>query len=175
MTGRTPLPLSDNGSRELAEWANALAGRELRAVYCGDDPTSQATGKVLAQRAEVRLKVTSGLAEVDVGLWEGLTDEQVESRFPKLFKRWVEDPASVCPPNGEPVAQACTRVMDSVHRIARKHRGSSVAVILGPLAMAATRSQLERGQTGDLHEMKTDQPVWYRVGDGEELPVGAAQ
>ena len=175
LSARTPLPLSENGSREVAEWADALAGRELEAVYCGNDPTSRATAQVLADRAEVRLKVTPGLEEIDVGLWEGLTAEQVESRFPKLFKRWVEDPASICPPNGEPVAEACQRIMESIQQITRKAKGSAMAIVLGPIAFAATRSQLEGGQAARLHQMTADQPIWYRVGDGEELPVGAAE
>ena len=172
---RTPLPLSENGSRQIAEWANALAGRELQAVYCGDDPVSRATAQVLAERAEVRLKTTPDLGEIDIGLWEGLTTEQVQARFPKLFKRWVEDPASICPPNGEPVAQACERIMESIQQFARKNRGAAVAIVLGPIALAATRSKFERGLANWLHEMKADQPVWYRVGDGEELPVGTAE
>jgi broad specificity phosphatase PhoE len=174
LSGRTPLPLTDTGRREADEWANALAGRELAAVYCGDDPTSRKTGGVLAERAEVRLKHLPDLSEVDVGLWEGLTAAEVESRNPKLFKRWIEKPFSVCPPEGEAVGPACSRILDCVQRIARKHKGASIAVVLGPISMAAIRAALEHGEAGRMHEMKTKRPVWYRVGEGQALAVGAS-
>ncbi len=175
LTTHTPLPLSENGSRQVADWANSLAGRELGVVFCGKEPTSQATGRVLADRSEVRLKVTPDLNEIDIGLWEGLTAEEIEARFPKLFKRWAEDPGSICPPNGEPVAKACLRIQQSIDQIAGKNKGAAVAVVLGPIALAATRSRLERGGADWMHEMQTDQPVWYRIGDGETLTAGAAE
>ncbi len=174
LTARTPLPLNDAGSQEVVEWANALAGRELSAVYCGDDPTSRETARVLAKRAEVRLKHLPDLTEVDIGLWEGLTRAEIAARFPKLYKRWLEAPASICPPDGEPTGPAFERIVDSVHRIARKHKGANVAFVLGPIAMAATRSALEQRGVDRLRDMKTDQPVWYRVGDGEALALGAS-
>ena len=171
---RTPLPLNETGARQAVAWANALAGRELAAVYCGEEPNARETAKVLAERAEVRLKEISGLEEIDVGLWEGLTAEQVESRFPKLYKRWVEDPVSVCPPHGEPVGQACERVVEAVLRITRKHKGATVGIVLGPIALAATRSHLEHGRPDRLHQLKADQPIWYRIADGraERVPAG---
>jgi broad specificity phosphatase PhoE len=173
MSTRTPMPLNESGNRQAVEWANDLAGRELAAVYCGDDPVSVAMGKLVAKRAEVRLKQTSGLDEIDVGLWEGLTSQEVEARFPKLYKRWVEEPASVCPPNGEPVGEACERVVETVHRIARKHHGGTVAIVLGPIALAATRARLELGQANGMHQMKSDGPIWYRIADGTSKPVPA--
>ena len=87
----------------------------------------------------------------------------------------MEDPASICPPNGERVGEACQRIMESIQQITRKAKGSAMAIVLGPIAFAATRSQLEGGQAARLHQMTSDQPIWYRVGDGEELPVGAAE
>ncbi|MFQ5490327.1 MAG: histidine phosphatase family protein [Phycisphaerae bacterium] len=165
MAARTPLPLNDSGLKQAAEWANELAGRELRAVYCAEEATSKQVAQLLASRAEVRLKTVSTLEEVDVGLWEGLTSAQVESRFPKIYKRWLEDPSGVCPPDGELLGDAAQRVYQAITKIARKHNGSSVAVVLGPIALAATRSQLEHGAAGRLHHLKANEPVWYQISD----------
>lgn len=167
---RTPMPLNDNGNREAVHWAKDIAGREVAAVYSGDDPTSLQTARLLARTAEVKLKQLPGLGEIDLGLWEGLTPEQVEARFPKLFKRWVDEPASVCPPQGEPVGEACDRIVEAVRKIARKYKGSAVAVVLGPVAMAAARSHLENGKSSTLQHMKTTEPVWYRLPDKKNAP-----
>jgi len=171
---RTPLPLSREGAQQAVQWANELAGRELAAIYCGDEPTSRETAALLAERAEVRPKPLTELAEVDLGLWEGLTYAQVESRFPKIYRRWMEDPAAVRPPDGEGLGPASERINQALERIARKHKGSTVGVVLGPIALAVARSHLERGGPGHMHRMKTDQPVWYRLDDGVYEPVQPA-
>ena len=171
---RTPMPLNEAGTRQAVQWANELAGRELTAVYCGDDPTARETGQVLAERAEVRLKPLPGLEEVDLGLWEGLTYAQVESRFPKIYRRWTEDPAAVCPPDGESLDSASERIQRAVRRVARKHKGGTVAIVLGPIALAVARSHLECGRPNHMHRMKSDQPVWYRLDEGACEPIPSA-
>ncbi|HUU85703.1 MAG TPA: histidine phosphatase family protein [Phycisphaerae bacterium] len=173
LAARTPLPLNATGQQQAAQWGNELAGRELVAVYCGDDPTARETAKSVAARSEVRLRQVRGLEEVDLGLWEGLTYAQVESRFPKIYRRWIEDPASVCPPDGECLDAAAERLQQTLDRIARKHKGSTVAIVLGPVALALARCHLERADSGRFHRMKADEPIWYRMVDGWFEPAQA--
>ena len=168
---RTPLPLNTAGQQQAAQWGNELAGRELVAVYCGDEPTARETARQVAERAEVRLRQLPGLEEVDVGLWEGLTYAQVEDRFPKIYRRWIDNPASVCPPDGECLDAANERLSDALERIARKHKGSTVAVVLGPIALAVTRCRLEGADSTRFHEMKANEPVWYRMADDRAQPA----
>jgi len=160
---RTPLPLTESGVEQAVQWANELAGRELRAVYCGDEPNSRQTGRLLADRAEVKLRPLGGLNEVDLGLWDGLTESQVDARFPKLYRRWVEDPLSVRPPDGESVGYAGERLGRAVDQITRKYKKGTVVIVLGPIALALVRRYLEDGRGGSLHGLRTDQPVWYHV------------
>ena len=166
--------LSKAGLEQALRWANELAGREFSSVYCGDEPTSRQTGRALAEMAEVRLRPMEDLQEVDVGLWEGLTDSQIEARFPKLHRCWVTDPVSVCPPQGEPVKEAASRLDKAVRTIARKHKGGTVAVILGPIALAVVRSQLGDEAPEGLHGLRSDRPVWYRLGDAARKQQASA-
>ncbi len=154
-----------------------MAGRELVAVYCADESTAKETARQVAELAEVRLRQLPGLEELDVGLWEGLTFAQVESRFPKIYRRWVEDPASVCPPDGEPLDAAAERVRQAIERITRKHKGATVAVVLGPIALALARCYLERTESKQFQQMKVGEPVWYRLADDsfELVPESASR
>jgi len=173
LSARTPLTLNAHGARQAAKWANELAGRELSAVYCAAEATSRQVAEVLSRRAEVKLKTLDGLEEVDVGLWEGLTPKQIEVRYPKVFKMWMDNPSVVCPPDGELLGDAADRLIAAVHRVTKKTRGATAAIVLGPLALAAIRSKLEHGHADHLHSMKSSDPVWYRVADGKPELIGA--
>ncbi|MCP4249526.1 MAG: histidine phosphatase family protein [bacterium] len=170
---RTPLPLNKAGLEQATQWAKEMAGRELAAVYCGDEPTSRQTADLLARCAEVRLRPSEELKEVDVGLWEGLTHAQVESRFPKLFRRWIEDPAAVCPPQGECVSDAANRVGPAVEQVLRKHKNQAVALVLGPITLAMARCHLEHDGPSRMHELMSAEPVWYRITDDRPAPAPA--
>ena len=73
--------------------------------------------------------------------------------------------ASVCPPDGEYLDAAAERLQEALERIARKHKGGAVAVVLGPIALALTRCHLERAKPKEFHQMKSGEPVWYRMVD----------
>lgn len=162
---RTPLPINSTGVEQATQWANGLAGRELAAIYAGDEPAAQQTGAVLAERSEVKLRTVQSLQEVDLGLWEGLTPAQIEARFPKLYRRWAEDPASICPPDGESVDEAGQRLDQALRKIAGKHKGGAVAVVVGPISLAIMRSRLEDDSPVHIVGQPVESPIWYRLGD----------
>jgi probable phosphoglycerate mutase len=163
LNARTPLPLNRDGRRVAVRWANELASRELAAVYCGGEKAAVQTAEVVATRSEVPRRGLDDLNEVDIGLWEGLTEMQIRDRFPRLYKRWEEQPDRVCPPDGENLAQAADRLREAIARIAHKHKNDTVGVVLGPLSYALARCSLERRNFGELRVLKPGGPVWYEL------------
>ncbi len=166
LNARTPLPLTKDGRRLAVNWANELASRELAAVYCGGEKAAVQTADVVAARSEVPRRGLDDLNEVDVGLWEGLTEMQIRDRFPRLFKRWEEQPDCVCPPDGESLAHAADRLREAIARIAHKHKNGTVGVVLGPLSFALARCSLEQRSFGELRGLKPGGPVWYELEPG---------
>jgi broad specificity phosphatase PhoE len=170
---RTPLPLIDPGVDQVRQWADQLAGRELTVVYSGTEASSAMTAEIVARRSEVKHRAADELNEVDLGLWEGLTREQVEARFPKLFRCWVDDPETVHLPQGEPMIDAWERLTEKLDRLMRKHREGTVAVVLGPIALSMARCYLEGVPMSEFTEHVACEPVWYHC-NGEKVPVAGA-
>ena len=106
VAGRTPVPLSDAGRRQAHSWGEGLAVPGLSTVYSSGEQASTETARIVAEPSRARHKAVVDFAEVDAGLWDGLTIEELKRRYPKVFKRWYEDPSAVCPPEGEPLADA---------------------------------------------------------------------
>jgi broad specificity phosphatase PhoE len=166
LNARTPVSLNAQGRRRALHWANVLASRELAAVYGSPETPALQTAAVFAERAEVRLRQVRDLKELDVGLWEGLTEPQVRQRYPRVFRQWTDHPASVCPPDGENLADAAARIRKAIARITRKHRNHTVGVVLGPFALALARCALENRNLGELRGLTSLEPVWYEVEPG---------
>ena len=79
------------------------------------------------------VKEVEGLRNLNQGLWQGLTIEEVRRKYPKVAKQWQESPETVCPPEGETVAEALDRVK-KVLRKAMKRDGDVALVVCEPLA-----------------------------------------
>jgi broad specificity phosphatase PhoE len=160
---RAPVSINADGRKRALHWANQLASRELAAVYGSPERPAHQTASVFADRAEVRVRQIQDLQEVDVGLWEGLTEPQIRERYPRVFKQWADDPGSVCPPDGERVRDAADRIRKAIARITHKHRNRTVGVVLGPLALALARCALENRGLGELRWSARPEPLWYEV------------
>ena len=168
IASRTPLPLSETGRDQARSWAEDLARGGLSMVYSSKELVSVETARIVADRAGAKRKTLPQLAEVDAGLWDGLTNEELERRHAKIFKRWCDDPASVRPPGGEDVAEAFDRLREPVERVTRKKVDRSVGMVLGPLAFALVRCMIESEEPARVRAMMHDGPLRYDLTEGLE-------
>lgn len=137
--GALDLPLSDRGRAEVARLAEtlpaALDGLAPNALYCGPGEsvvrTAEAVGKVLG----LRPRRLDDLRNLDHGLWQGLQVDEIKRRNLRVFRQWLDDPLTVCPPLGETVESALERVRAALKPLLKRHQGEAVALVVGdPLA-----------------------------------------
>lgn len=171
LTAETSLPISDDGRTQAVLWRDSIGDQPVATLYASKELTSMQTAEALLNGSKTRIKEVAELHEISVGLWEGLSDEQLRSRFPKVYKRWMDDPASVCPPQGEPLDEARDRLMDAVGKLTRKSQERR-AVVLGPLACAVVRCSLESISLEHTRDMNISEPIWYNVHREDERLVG---
>lgn len=153
--GRNDLPLSDAAVEGVR---NAVARRTRDGgllpdlvLYWGEHGSKQ-TADVVCGQAACKGKVSEGLAPVSLGLWEGTLADELMERTPKSFKRWQADPTAVTAPEGESTGAFEERFVAMLGRIAEKHGGKVVALVLRPLEFALAVSLLEGvggGEAGD--------------------------
>lgn len=161
LTAQTRLPLTAEGRAMAESWGRSLSARKLECIFTSDELTSRETAAAVAQAAGARVRTLSGIEEVNCGLWAGLTDETLRSRFPKAYKRWKEDPTSVCPPEGEDVTDAAERIREALRSVQRKAQRAGVGVVLGPLALAITRCVIAGEPLSGLRALLASEPVEF--------------
>jgi probable phosphoglycerate mutase len=164
LQGRLSLPLSAVGKEQCEAACRRLADIELAAVYHPPDEACAETAKELARGHKgCRARKTSMLAELDLGLWQGAAVEDIQRRQPKVHKRWLEDPLSVTPPQGESFDQGYRRIADAVDELLDRHgetaRPTSVALVVPPIAAALIRCHLTRGELADIWTMFGTEPA----------------
>jgi broad specificity phosphatase PhoE len=133
--GVLDIPLSDRGTLEAAEMADRLANGDLAALYCGPGASAVGTAEIIGRGIGLRPRRLDDLRNLDQGLWQGLQLDEIKRRNLKLFRQWLDDPRTICPPNGETVEQAMERIRVAMKPIARRHRGETIGLVVGePIA-----------------------------------------
>ena len=118
LIGQTDPPLSPQGVKQACNWRDRLSGIAFGAVWCSPlQRAKQTASLVTAGRANVQPQPVEALKEVSLGLWEGMSKENVQARYPHQWERRGQDMAHCAPPQGESLVMLTHRVLPAFHAI----------------------------------------------------------
>jgi broad specificity phosphatase PhoE len=151
--GATDLPLSEAGRTAVSEDARRLRCDHVALVHHPPDEAATDTAHILARQLGVRTRAVAELTEPNLGLLEGLTEDQFEERFPTRHHQWLDDPASFQAPDGDSLAEIANRIRGAVAHILKRSRSPESIVVLHPLSLGMMRCWLADRPLSDLREM----------------------
>lgn len=130
--GATDIPLSDLGRDQARALARRLEGEGIHRVYSSHLSRARETAEIVVSTLGLPVSVSADprLGERGYGLFEGLTRDECESRFPDAWQRYMAD-RKVLPPESESLAavvQRFTAAMNDV--VARAAAFASDAITL---------------------------------------------
>ncbi len=170
--GVTDLPITPAGRTGVLEMVGGISDIRLGGVYCGPDESSVQTSQMVRDARGGKVHVVPELAEVHLGLWEGLRLSDLEERFTRSCQRWFEDPSSVTAPEGESLLELRERFLPALDRAVGKSRAKApVAIVLRPIVMALARCELQQRPCSELWGMVWECPasIWVQT----SVPVGS--
>lgn len=129
LQGRTDLSLSKIGRAQARAAGQALKVNALGRLVASDMKRARETADIIAgcQATPVPVVLDSRLREVDLGLWEGMTLDEVRRTSPGELEHWLGNPQAT-PPDGEPFADAGGRVSRFVTELLSS-RVDTVAIV----------------------------------------------
>jgi probable phosphoglycerate mutase len=148
--GRLDIPLSEDGAAQVAKMVEEISHLEVELVYTAPSESSVQTANAIASAANAKVKQTDTLRNLDPGLWQGKLVGEVKSQQPKVYKRWQEDPESVCPPEGEMVEDARRRFLKGIEKTLRKHKGGLLTMVIPEPMASVVCSELKNNEIGNL-------------------------
>jgi len=131
--GELDLPLNTRGKEQLCRLVERLRSRPIELVMSSPGEPALSTAEAIGAEIGVPVKEVDGLRNLNQGLWQGLTIEEIRRKYPKVAKQWQDSPETICPPEGEAVAEALERV-EKVLKKAMKRDGEVAIVVSEPLA-----------------------------------------
>ncbi|GMR00179.1 MAG: alpha-ribazole phosphatase family protein [Zetaproteobacteria bacterium] len=87
------------------------------------------SAELWAKEAGIPCRVEPNIHEMDYGAWEGLSKEEIETRFPGMLSRWRENPAGMRIPEAERIEDFARRVLEGWKTILCESTGKHVLVV----------------------------------------------
>jgi broad specificity phosphatase PhoE/ribonuclease HI len=122
--------LSDEGRaqiRAVADWLGPLAER-VDAVISSPVRRTLESAEILAESLGRTVEVEPGFAEMEFGVWDGMTFAEVGEKYPDELKAWLGS-LDVAPEGGESFRVVQRRVLDGLARLQEAHAGKTVVVV----------------------------------------------
>jgi len=133
--GRHSLPLELDARGWIQTTIDQLTDSPAVVYRAKRNEACDETAKLIAAKFKLRPRDHADLDEIDFGLWQGLTRNELRSRFPKAFAQWERNAAAVNPPDGEPLADAMNRLAEALRSIVWRNRDKTIAIAMRPMSM----------------------------------------
>ena len=114
LQGHRDIPLNAAGLRQAVAAAPSVAALAPQFIVSSDLSRARATAEPVAALTGLTIGLDPRLRETSMGLWEGLTREDVMSGWPGEWERWRTTSAHNSPPEGESRWQVAKRASEVV-------------------------------------------------------------
>lgn len=121
--------LSPTGIRQADAIAEKLAEDKIAAIYSSDLKRSYETAEDLAARTGHKIITDSRLRERSLGIFEGLSMEEVKRKYPHEFNLYKTAGPDYVVPEGESRRQQFERAIDCIKEIVERHSPGRIVIV----------------------------------------------
>ena len=175
--GWKDLPLSEEGEWQARHMAEFFKDIKVRGIFSSPLKRAARTAELITAKMVAPLPdvvPVPDLKEVDVGLWDGLSFEEIRERFPEEYQAREKALGRTPFPGGESIQQAGERFAGAFWKILRENEGDLLitahAGVISALLCRLTGTDIDRHHDFfipylGLTELRQEEP------DGVPVPV----
>lgn len=127
--GHADVALTDLGVEQYHQLKDRLADTRISACYSSDLTRCRIGAGIICEQFSIEPVHRSELREVNIGIWEGRTWQEIKSRWPDAWQSRLDDLVHYRVPQGENLLDVHTRLMPVVHEILERHRGQEILLV----------------------------------------------
>ena len=128
-TGANDVPLSAEGRVHASALATRLARYPMDAVYASSMRRAFETAQAIASVHALGVTPVPGLREMGHGIWDGLSLDECEARWPTDVEAYNRDPYSFVPEGGESGATVLERAIPAMQELVRTNPDRTIVVV----------------------------------------------
>lgn len=127
--GQKDVPLTDKGIVQANSLGNRLIHEEIDKIYASDLIRAYETANIIGKINNVEVVSMKELREINFGIWEGLTNSEIKTRYQKEFNIWMRTPEKLHLTNAESLKELQLRAMRGINNIVRDNSIDNVLIV----------------------------------------------
>lgn len=127
--GQTDVALTDVGLEQYHRLKDLLSDKPISACYTSDLSRCAIGADIICRQFGIEPVRRSELRELNIGIWEGMTWQEITSRWPEEWHARLADLVNYRVPEGENLLDVHNRVMPVIAEIIERHKGQEILVV----------------------------------------------
>lgn len=127
--GHSDISLNEKGLQQAEMVAKRLAGENISAIYSSDLIRAVQTAEIIGQHHSLQPVVLRELREVNFGVWEGLTYEEIMAVWPDALSAIYSKPGSALIPEGESFYDVQKRTTIGLGKCIASHQNETIVIV----------------------------------------------
>ena len=141
--GLENTPLSAKGEIQLETLQRFFADIPLNKIYTSPLLRATQTAQAVRGKQTCPIEKQEKLIELNMGLWQGHTYNEVKLQFPRRFKNWEKHLWLLHTPKGESVFHLSKRVRHCFQQIIKENENQTVAIVSHGCAIRTLMCHIE--------------------------------
>lgn len=127
--GQTDVPLTEKGLSQYRLLKKRLADKAITACYSSDLSRCCIGAKLISEQFGVVPQLHCELRELSVGVWEGMSWQEIQERWPQEWQNRLQDLVHHRVTGGENLLDLEKRVMPLVQSVVQQHQGEELLMV----------------------------------------------
>ncbi len=161
--GNLNLHLTEVGRQEALQLAEELDEQNLDQIYTSPNVSAFETAERIANRLQIPCKVLKGLRNQGHGIWEGMRVDEIQQRYPRIYRYGVNSPDAIRPPHGESLDDVKKRIQETIQWILKRHHFGTVGLVLCEPLASIVQCYLKSEEAKNLWDYIGRHGLWEPV------------
>lgn len=128
---------------------------EFAKIYSSYQKRAIKTAEILSEFTKVDYTLTKGLEEINLGVWEGLSWDEVKKSYPSEFNEWYDNRRYTKPPKGEAYQDMLVRVLTAIQEIIHNNEGN-ILIVTHSAVIMCLQCYITNTPFEEMTKFKTD-------------------
>jgi phosphoserine phosphatase len=127
--GRAECQLNETGQEEARALVSYFQDVPIATITSSPLSRAMGTANPTAESEGLPVIPDPAFTDIDFGQWQGLRVQEVQGRYPDLYRLWREDPGAVSFPQGETLTQVRRRAWEGLMKLTTGNPNRTVLIV----------------------------------------------
>jgi alpha-ribazole phosphatase/probable phosphoglycerate mutase len=127
--GHKDVDITENGVAQMYRLEERLKDEEIDHIYSSDLLRTRKGAQIIAGSHKIEPIACPEFREINLGIWEGLTRDEIVERYPDQYQVRLDNLAHSSIEGGESFLDLQRRVMEKLTHILKVHCGKNILLV----------------------------------------------